>query len=158
MLKLGIVGDGNDGIAPLTGCPVPVPTSKPDQYTPVTLLLLQHRPLGHPSSLHPTEPLTQRERESRPSPLSASSTDSRRYIYAVYTCACNWRDLADCLRNRPRMDPAHFWDIDFGGEINASKATGWQISVLSREVYYFVIKDWDIFSRKVARLIDELSN
>lgn len=44
MLKLGIVGDGNDGIAPLTGCPVPVPTSKPDQYTPVTLLLFQHRP------------------------------------------------------------------------------------------------------------------
>jgi hypothetical protein len=34
MLKFGIVGDGNDGIAPFTGCPVPVPTSKPDQYTP----------------------------------------------------------------------------------------------------------------------------
>lgn len=44
MLKFGIVGDGNDGIAPLTGCPVPVPTSKPDQYTPVTLLPFQHRP------------------------------------------------------------------------------------------------------------------
>lgn len=44
MLKFGIVGDGNDGIAPFTGCPVPVPTSKPDQYTPVTLLLFQHRP------------------------------------------------------------------------------------------------------------------
>lgn len=44
MLKFGIVGDGNDGIAPFTGCPVPVPTSKPDQYTPITLLFSQHRP------------------------------------------------------------------------------------------------------------------
>lgn len=86
MLKLGIVGDGNDGIAPLTGCPVPVPTSKPDQYTPVTLLLLQHRPLGHPpSSLH-----LQPDRaylESRPLSLSLYlatllSTDLRRYIHA----------------------------------------------------------------------------
>lgn len=31
MLKLGIVGDGNDGIVPLTGCPVPVPTTKTNQ-------------------------------------------------------------------------------------------------------------------------------
>lgn len=41
MLKLGIVGEGNDGIAPLTGCPVE-PTSKLDQYTTITLLLLQY--------------------------------------------------------------------------------------------------------------------
>lgn len=40
MLKLGIVGEGNDGIAPLTGCPVE-PTSKLDQYTTITLLLSQ---------------------------------------------------------------------------------------------------------------------
>lgn len=87
MLKLGIVGDGNDGIAPLTGCPVPVPTSKPDQYTPVTLLLLQHRPLGHPSSLHPTEPLTQRERErERVVPLpSQPRRPIRADIFTPYT-------------------------------------------------------------------------
>lgn len=87
MLKLGIVGDGNDGIAPLTGCPVPVPTSKPDQYTPVTLLLLQHRPLGHPSSLHPTEPLTQRERErERVVPLpSHPCRPIRADIFTPYT-------------------------------------------------------------------------
>lgn len=98
MLKLGIVGDGNDGIAPLTGCPVPVPTSKPDQYTPVTLLLLQHRPLGHPpSSLH-----LQPDRaylESRPLSLSLSQSRDilvNRFapIYSRACVSCNWKETS----------------------------------------------------------------
>ena len=87
MLKLGIVGDGNDGIAPLTGCPVPVPTSKPDQYTPVTLLLLQHRPQS-PSRRAASD----RERSRLAScPLYILSTDLR-YIFTVYILY-NWKDV-----------------------------------------------------------------